>query len=313
MTTGAEYSHSEEGARFPMITMASGVWAGTIPLETAWSCAEVTGTRAEPRTVKQELGRIGYLGSIPASHIAQPIAAHFELHIEQGPILEEENERVGVVTGAQACQWHEIEVKGRDSHAGTTPMGSRRDSLLAAAKMIVASNEVAYEYNGLVTTGIVKATPGSVNTMAHTTSFTLDMRHPSDQVLEKMVADCREKFKVIAEEDSERGVEVRWRMLTDNKAVAFHQDCIEAVEKAVEGVCAGLPTSSPNRRLWRHMLSGAGHDSCHVSSVSPTAMIFAPTRNGLSHTPDEYCKKEDCILGAQVLLAAVLHYDAKHF
>lgn len=296
-----------------MITMASGVWAGAIPLETAWSCAEATKTEDEPKTIKQELERIGYLGSIPASHTAQPTAAHFDLHIKQGPVLEERNERVGVATGAQACQWHEIEVKDRDSHAGTTPMESRKDSSLAAAKMIVASNKVSHEYGGLVITGIVKASAGSVNTMAHMTSFTLDMRHLSDQVLEKMVLDCHEKFDVIATEDSERGVEVRWKMLTDNKAVAFHQDCIEAVEQAVEGVCAGLLTTSPNQRLWRHMLSGAGHDSCHVSGVSPTAMIFAPTWNGLSHTPDEYCKQEDCILGAQVLLAAVLHYDAKHF
>lgn len=295
-----------------MITMASGVWAGSIPLEKAWNCAEAVGTASEAKTVKQELERIGFLGDIPASHQAQPIAAHFELHIEQGPILEDEQQRVGVVVGAQACQWHEVEVKGTDSHAGTTPMVSRKDSLLAAAKMIVASNTIAHKFGGLVTTGILHAQPGSVNTMAHTTRFTLDMRHPKDERLAEMVAACREKFDSIAKDDSERGVEVVWNMLTDNAAVAFHPDCVEAVEKSAADVCSELHNPVPERPLWRHMVSGAGHDSCHVNKISPTAMIFAPTRNGLSHTPVEYCKPEDCIIGAQVLLGAVLRYDAKH-
>lgn len=304
---------SEEGARFPMITMASGVWAGSIALEKAWNCAEVTApSGGTPQTVKQELERIGFLGDIPASHEAQPIAAHFELHIEQGPILEDEERKVGVVTGAQACQWYEVEVRGRDSHAGTTPMGSRRDALLAAAKMIVASNEAAKRFDGLVTTGILRAEPGSVNTMAHTTRFTLDMRHPSGDKLAEMVAECRDKFDRIAKDDSERGVQVEWKQLTDNAAVAFHPDCIEAIEQAAEETCSELPKPTPGHRLWKHMLSGAGHDSCHVNKISPTAMIFAPTRNGLSHTPDEYCKPEDCIIGAQVLLGAVVRYDAKH-
>ena len=126
--------------------MGSGVWAGTIPLETAWGAKEIASlatSATDLRTAKQELERIGFLGETPCSHETQPIAAHFEVHIEQGPILEDERRRVGVVTGAQAYRWFEIEVKGRDSHAGTTPMAARKDSVLAAAKMIVASNEIA--------------------------------------------------------------------------------------------------------------------------------------------------------------------------
>lgn len=180
---------SEEGARFPMVTVSSGVWAGSVPLETAWNCREVASLSQGPelRTIKQELIRTGFLGETPALFDAQPIGAHFELHIEQGPILENEGKKIGVVTGAQGYNWYEITVKGRDSHAGTTPLHSRKDSLLAAAKMVATSNQIAKEFSGLITTGIFRAEPGSINTMAHTVRFTLDMRHPSNSVLTKMV------------------------------------------------------------------------------------------------------------------------------
>lgn len=303
---------SEEGARFPMVTVSSGVWAGSVPLETAWNCLEVAefSSASRPQTLKQELERIGFLGDIPASYTAQPMAAHFELHIEQGPILEDQREKIGVVTGGQAYSWFEIEVKGRDSHAGTMPLSARRDAILAAAKMIVASNGAAKDADGLVTTGIIRGRPGSVNTMAHTVTFTLDIRHPSDEKLAEMVAQCRKDFDRIAQHESERGVEVSWTTLTENTAVQFHPDCIKAVEDASKEACAELAGSEGDRTLWRHMVSGAGHDSCHTSKRCPTAMIFTQTRNGMSHTPDEYCSPEDCIIGAQTLLGAVLRYDA---
>lgn len=250
--------------------------------------------------------RIGFLGHTPASYKAQPIGAHFELHIEQGPILENENQKIGVVTGAQAYNWYEVVVRGRDSHAGTTPLSSRKDALLAAAKMVVASNLVAKECSGLITTGIFDVAPGSVNTMAHTVKFTLDVRHPRDEMVSHMVAKCRELFETTAKE-SERGVEVQWTTLTENSAVQFHPDCVAAIEQSAEDLC-GL--SSKETKLWRHMMSGAGHDSCNTSKRCPTAMVFTPTRNGMSHTPDEYCSPEDCILGAEVLMGAVLKYDA---
>lgn len=308
---------SEEGARFPMITMASGVWAGAIPLEAAWNCQEVqpgasSGER-EARTVKQELERIGFLGNVPASWTSgQKMAAHFELHIEQGPILENESIGIGVVTGAQAYRWFEIEVQGRDSHAGTTPFSARRDAFLAAAKMIVESNRIAKEESagGLVTTGMLSAEPGSINTMARVVKFTLDMRHPNDQHLELMVGRCRDAFSRIAQQDCERGVSVQWKLLTANGAVDFHRDCIHAIEKSAEMESLMQSSHTADRPAWKHMISGAGHDSCHVSRRCPTAMIFVPTRDGMSHTPDEYCEADDCVRGAQVLLGAVLNYDA---
>ena len=297
------------------MTVSSGVWAGSIPLETGWSSREVASLATDPssrKTLKQELERTGFLGVVPASHAAQPLAAHFELHIEQGPILEDAGQKVGVVTGAQAYSWFEVEVVGRDSHAGTTPLAARKDALLAAAKMIVASNVVAGEEAGLITTGILEAHPGSVNTLPRTVRFTLDVRHPSTEAVGKMVGSCREEFDRIAREDSGKGVEVRWTTLTENTAVEFHADCIAAVQQAAEEAIAEIQGASGagGAKLWRHMLSGAGHDSCHTTKRCPTAMVFTPTRNGMSHTPDEYCSPEDCVLGAQVLLGAVMRYDA---
>ena len=259
--------------------------------------------------MKEELQRIGFLGSHLASHEAQPIAAHFELHIEQGPILEDERRKIGVVTGGQAYKWFEVVVKGRDSHAGTTPMAARKDSALAAAKMIVESNKIAKAHSGLITTGIIETDPGSVNTMAHTTRFTLDIRHPSDTAIAQIEDECRRRFSTIATDDSERGVSLAWRQLTANPAVTFHQDCISVIEQAADDTTADLPRTSEDGKLWKHMVSGAGHDSFHTSRRCPTGMIFTPTRDGLSHTATEYCSPEDCALGAQVLLGAVLRYD----
>lgn len=304
---------NEEGARFPMITMASGVWAGSIPLEVAWNCVEVTPPTdgSEPRTVKQELERIGFLGDVPASYESNPIAAHFELHIEQGPVLEDEGQKIGVVTGAQGYSWYEVTVMGRDSHAGTTPLSARKDALLAAARMVAAGNEVAKKVDGFITTGRFDVEPGSVNTVAKKVTFTLDVRHPENSRKADMAAQCRGLFDKIAKEECGRGVEVHWKTLAETDATVFHEDCIKVVEESAEEVCGRLEGISQGRKLWRHMLSGAGHDSCHVSKRCPTAMVFTPTRDGMSHTPDEYCSPENCVLGAQVLLGAVLRYDAE--
>ncbi|KIW28332.1 uncharacterized protein PV07_08005 [Cladophialophora immunda] len=301
---------NEEGARFPIITVSSGIWSGAVSFETAWNCQEVTPSRDGHRcTMKEELEHIGFLGSTPASHESQPIAAHFELHIEQGPILEDERRKIGVVSGGQAYKWFEVVVQGRDSHAGTTPMAARKDSVLAAAKMIVESNKIARAHSGLITTGLVETNPGSINTTAHTARFTLDMRHPSDSVLAHIEDECRRTFSRIAVEDSERGVSLEWRQLAANPAVTFHQDCIAVIEHAAEETVADLPKTAEDGKLWKHMVSGAGHDSFHTSRRCPTGMIFTPTREGLSHTPTEYCSPEECALGAQVLLGAVLRYD----
>lgn len=250
---------NEEGARFPMMAVASGVWAEAVPLETAWNLAEVTvGEDGKRRTMKEELDRIGYLGQQNASYKDFPFAAHFELHIEQGPILEMERRKIGVVQGVQAFKWFEITVHGRDSHAGTTPMNARKDSMLCAAKLIVEANKIAKEHGGLATTGIISAQPGSVNTMAHTVTFTLDIRHTADEQLAKIEKECRAQFQHIAESDSEKGCQLEWKELVDSPAVKFHPDCVAAVQDSAAEVCEDLSMTADDGQLWKRMISGAG-------------------------------------------------------
>ena len=289
---------NEEGARFPMMAVSSAVWAGAIPLETAWNLPEVSAFVQDgktKKTMKQELERIGYLGSEKCSHETNPFAAHFELHIEQGPILEAEGLKVGVVKGVQAFKWFDISVTGRDTHAGTTPFYARKDSMLAAAKMIVASNTIAKKLGGLATTGILEMEPGSINTMAHTVKFSLDIRHVEDAQLKAIQSECEATFQKIAAEDSEAGCKVQWKELVDSPAVKFHEDCVSVVEEAAEELCDGLPSANqePGKKLWKHMISGAGHDSCYTNRRCPTSMVFSVTLDGVSHNPREYCSPED--------------------
>ena len=249
------------------IISVSGVWAGATTIETAWNCQEVLASNGWKRqTIKEELQRIGYFGNVPASYKAQPIAAHFELHIEQGPILQDEARKIGLVTGGQAFQWFEVEVRGKDSHAGTTPPSARKDAIFAAAKTIVASNEIAKDAGGLVTTGVFQVEPGSFNTVAHTVRFTLGVRHPSDQILSEMIDQCRRVFSEIAEEHCVGGKDIQLKRTAGNSAVEWDQDCISVVEQSAEQVCNQLVSSKgPGVKLWKQLVSGAGHDSCQVS------------------------------------------------
>lgn len=157
--------------------------------------------------------------------------------------------------------------------------------------MIVAANGVAKSHEGLATTGIFTADPGTVNTMAHTTTFTLDLRHTSNDVLATMVKECEDTFQSIAQE-TEKGCQVEWQLLVDSPSVAFHQECIAAVQQSAESVCYRLPGGT-SKQLWKPMISGAGHDSCYTNLRCPTSMIFTPTREGISHNPTEYCSAED--------------------
>ena len=285
---------SEEGARFPQMASGSAVWSGALPLETEWNLQEaIPNDKGERKTQKQELERIGYLGDTPASFEATPFAAHFELHIEQGPILEAEKRKIGVVQGAQALKWFEVTVCGRDSHAGTTPFETRRDALLCAAKMIVHSNATAKELGGLATTGLLEAKHSSINTMAREVKFSLDIRHPSDEKLAEMEKRYRADFERIASDESERGCSLTWKQLMHSPAVVFHKDCVAAVEASTADALDGLPMTASDGQSWKYMTSGAGHDSCYTNKRCPTSMIFTPTRDGVSHNPQEYCSPED--------------------
>ncbi|KAF2787338.1 amidase, partial [Melanomma pulvis-pyrius CBS 109.77] len=302
---------NEEGARFPQCMMASGVWAGATNVDKVHQIAAIDDANA---TVKSELTRIGYLGEIKADWRATPLAAHFELHIEQGPILEASNQRIGAVQGVQASRWFTITVTGRDSHTGATNFENRSDALLTSAKMILRSHQVATQFSSLASTGLLNIEPGSTNTVPGVVTFSLDLRSNEDKNMEAMEELLRSDFKKIANDEDVgtvnagctrgRGCTVSWRVDSNAKVAQFDEECIQCIEKGSEALFVDEAAA-----LTRRMYSGAGHDSVHTSTRVPTAMIFVPCREGLTHNPAEYCSPEDCGNGAQVLLNAVLGYD----
>lgn len=294
---------SEEGARFPKSLHGSAVWSGEISLADGHALEDV----AHPGvTAGSELKRIGYNGTHSCSHKASPLAAHFEVHIEQGPILESHNERVGVVQGGQAYKWFKVKIQGRDSHAGTTPFDYRADPMQAMARFVLLSNEVARKHGGLATHGIFQLQPGSINTIPNNVEITLDIRHVKDDTLAAIEAEIKARVDseiVKAAPTARNQVEFTWDVLFDNPATYFHPECKAAIK---ESALASLPAEQV-----REMVSGAGHDSCATSRLVPTGMIFVPCKDGLSHNPSEYTTPEDCALGAQVLLDAALLFDSR--
>lgn len=294
---------NEEGARFPKSIMASSLWAGNVSEHSIMNLKSITDQ--EPVTVEHELKRIGYKGEIPASYKINPLAAHFELHIEQGPILESENKKIGIVTGAQAYDWYKVTVNGNSSHTGTTPLSSRSDALFAASQMITKCNEVAHKYDGLVSVGVIDVEPAVVNVIPNKVSFVYDARHASDNELSKIHADLKEAFEEVVRKSqghlSPKPLELSIEHIFHSKAVHFHSDCISSVREAAVDLYGESEV--------REIMSGAGHDSCSTSSRCPTSMIFIPSKNGVSHSPEEYSTPEQIDEGLRVLLGAVLRYD----
>ncbi|KAF7952935.1 hypothetical protein EAE96_006157 [Botrytis aclada] len=317
--TGVINWTNEEGARFPKSMISSGVWAHDIPLSVAHDLCEVNG----PVTMKSELERIGYLGTTPTSYLDNPIGAHFELHIEQGPILEKSKTKIGAVTGVQAYRWYTITVRGRDCHTGTTDFENRSDAMLTAAKIILHSHNKATEMGCLASTGILTLKPGSTNTVPGFVQFSLDIRSPEDKRLLDFEKELKKDFELIAAGEQmptlgasgKRGKScmVEWKMDTDSPATHFNENCIRCVEESagdlVETASGVGDQTEAVSESYRRMVSGAGHDSVYTSRHAPTSMIFVPCKDGVSHNPAEYCSLEDCGNGAQVLLGAMLRYD----
>ena len=278
---------NEEGSRFAPSMIASGVFAGVYTLEQGLECRDLDG-----RTIGGELSRIGYAGEEPCG--GTPIRAYFEAHIEQGPILEAEGKTIGVVTGAQGLYWYDITVTGMESHAGSTPMNRRRDPMVGAARMMGEINRLALDTPGGVTTvGMAQVSPGSRNVIPGQVWFTVDCRHPVPETLSAMDGAVRETCRRIAEE---LGLEETIEVTGHTPTVAFHPKQVEAVRTAAAE--AGYP----------HMdiVSGAGHDACYINRVAPTAMIFVPCEDGISHNETESATPEDLAAGCDVLLRAIL-------
>ncbi|ARW17336.1 M20 family metallo-hydrolase [Komagataeibacter europaeus] len=283
---------NEEGARFTPPMLASGVFAGVFTEEYARSRPD-----RDNITLGDALTQGGQAGAQPCGQ--HPAAAYFELHIEQGPVLEAEEKTIGVVQGIQGMRWYEVRVMGRDSHAGTTPMTMRADAMWAAARMIDAVHGVAMSHkDGLGTVGIVDCQPASSNVIPGNVMFTVDLRNPSDTVLEAMEQDFRARIATLAEDC---GVEAIVSPVWNSAAVHFDPTCIACVREAAE----------EERYPMRDIVSGAGHDAAYMAQVAPTAMVFIPCLNGISHNEAESAEPTDATAGANVLLHAVLLADTR--
>ena len=280
---------NEEGARFPPAMIASGVFAGVFDLEYGLARTDHDG-----RTIGAELRRIGYAGSQKVGH--RPLGALFELHIEQGPILEAEGKQIGVVTGGQGTRWYDCQVIGAEAHAGPTPMEARRDALRGAAELLAEIYQIAQDQapNGRATVGELRAYPGSRNTVPGRVEFTVDMRHPDGSVMDAMDHALREAFER-AQGRAPR-LEFHLHEIWYAPPVAFDPACVEAVRQAATGLALSA----------REIVSGAGHDAVYMARVVPTAMIFVPCKDGISHNEVEYASPQACEDGANVLLHAAL-------
>jgi N-carbamoyl-L-amino-acid hydrolase len=285
---------NEEGSRFAPAMLASGVFAGVFPPSYAYERTDRDG-----KNFLEELERIGFRGEKKAGD--HKFGAFFELHIEQGPILEAEEKTIGIVTGVQGMRWYEVTVTGTDSHAGSTPMRLRRDALLGASRMVEAVHEVGWAHapDAVATVGLIESRPNSRNVIPGEVFFTIDMRHPDDAVLARMEADLyRALPEIAAALQLDHKVERVW----DSPAVRFDAACIDAVRQAAAA------ENAPAREI----VSGAGHDAAYIARVAPTSMIFVPCEKGLSHNELEKAEPEHVIAGANVLLRAVLQMDAQH-
>lgn len=278
---------NEEGARFTPPMLASGVHAGVYSLEYALARRDTEGT-----SLGQALEAISYAGEMACGR--HRLGAFLEAHIEQGPVLERERQSVGVVTGVQGSRWYRVTLSGQDAHTGATPMPGRRDALLAAARLIVAVNAIADTHAPLAvaSVGQIDNAPNSPNTLAGRTELTIDMRHPSVNGQASMEDALHQ---AVAAADTE--VEVELVRIMDTPPIDFHPACIAVVEESAR----------ERGYRYRRMLSGAGHDACHLAGVTPTAMIFVPCAGGLSHNEAESAAPDELAAGANVLLDALLH------
>ena len=281
---------SEEGARFAPAMIGSGVFAGVFDLEYGLTRADKDGL-----TIGEELQRIGYAGEVPVG--SRPIRAAFELHIEQGPILEAEEKTIGVVSGVQGLRWYDLIIEGEEAHAGPTPMEHRRDPVAGLLGVLQRTYKLA-EKNApyaRVTFGDIKTEPGSRNTVPGRITVTIDLRHPDPRVLDSMDRDLR---SIVEDECRVAGLVGKVEEIWFMPPVSFDHECISAVKGAVDK----LGISSMD------IVSGAGHDALYLSKVMPTGMIFVPCEGGLSHNERENASPEDLISGCNVLLQAVLEF-----
>ena len=278
---------NEEGSRFAPAMIGSGAFAGVFELDSALATTDGDGL-----TMGEELERIGYKGEGCGDH---PATAYFEAHIEQGPILEDTEKTIGIVSGAQGQRWYEITVTGRESHAGPTPMAVRRDALVGAASIVTAVNRIGHEFQpgACATVGMIESRPNSRNVIPGEVFLTVDLRHPDDDRLAAMNDALQEAAEAAADANT---LNLDFNQIWSCPATVFDADCVGAVRKGADiGGYASMD-----------IVSGAGHDAIYMARVAPTGMIFVPCEDGISHNEIENATPEDIAAGCQVLLHAML-------
>lgn len=278
---------NEEGARFAPAMLASGVWAGQFSEAFALARKDRDGI-----SVGEALEAIGYRGERPTA--AFPVHACYEVHIEQGPILEEEDVDIGLVHAAMGQRWFNVTLEGFSAHAGTTPMGSRRDALTAFAELALAVEQIGIAHNpdGRATIGMAQVIPGSRNVVPGRVECSVEFRHPQSSALEAMEQALRHAADTLAR----RGVQAQIERIFDYAPIAFNAQCLARSEQAVQMLGYSA----------RRMVSGAGHDTCYISKVAPASMIFIPCEKGISHNEAENILPTWAEKGANVLLHSVL-------
>jgi beta-ureidopropionase / N-carbamoyl-L-amino-acid hydrolase len=279
---------NEEGCRFDTAMMGSAVWTGAMSLQAAYRLADRNGC-----TVEQELKRIGHLGPAPAT--AGAVHAAFELHIEQGPVLEACGETIGVVTGVQHMSRHRVVISGQEAHAGPTPMTLRKDPVMALARILPRLYGMAEEHgpDSRLTFGYLQAEPGSSNTVPGRLEITVDIRHPVAEDYREML----QQFATVVDEScAALDLPVQRECFWEAPGIVFDERCVQAVRQA----------TAAYEYTARELCSGAGHDACNLAAVMPTSMIFVPCEGGLSHNEAENITQEHAEAGANVLLGAML-------
>ncbi len=279
---------NEEGSRFVPVMMGSGVFAKAFTLEHAYAAKDTAGL-----SVKGELERIGYVGTEePGAH---PIGTYFEAHIEQGPVLEDNDVTIGVVNAVLGIKWYDCVVTGMEAHAGPTPMALRKDALQVAARLMQEVVAVAHRHppHGRGTVGMVHVHPNSRNVIPGQVKFSIDLRNNTDAMVDKMDADIRATAARIS---AETGLPITIELVSHYPAQPFHAECVEAVARAAKKLgYSNMPA-----------VSGAGHDAVYMAKLAPTGMIFIPCKDGISHNEIESAKPEHITAGCNVLLHAML-------
>lgn len=279
---------NEEGTRFAPAMLASGVFAGIHDLEWAYERVDANGKK-----FGDELKRIGWKGDEKVGD--RKMKAMFELHIEQGPILEAEGKDIGVVTHGQGLSWTQVTVTGKDSHTGSTPMPMRKNAGLGMARILELVDEIAWSHkpDAVGAAGHIDIYPNSRNVIPGKAVFTVDFRSPDLAVIQDMEKRLAEGAKKICDE---MGLGLEMEKVGGFDPVTFDENCVTAVRDAADRLGYSH----------RNIISGAGHDACWVSRVAPTAMIMCPCVDGLSHNEAEEISKDWARAGADVLFHAVV-------